>query len=123
MKVWVNNSYTTLQKPGIIQKLVALLLLVVFTISFTPEHLFHDALATHTDQPVCPDEDKAIPHLHNPTFHCSFDDLVVSVPYLGVTEQPAIEQPEVVVIPSVYISTEPLSTRLRYTESRGPPMI
>ncbi|MDQ3279591.1 MAG: hypothetical protein M3Q06_14795 [Bacteroidota bacterium] len=112
-----------MRKSNLIQKAVAWFLMVVFTISVMPEHLFHDALATHTDQPVCRDEDKSVPHIHNPTFHCSFDELVVSVPYIDVASQPVINQPvPVETVPASFHSSA-LSTTFRYTESRGPPLI
>ncbi|HEV7331936.1 MAG TPA: hypothetical protein VGN63_12925 [Flavisolibacter sp.] len=112
-----------MQKKSIIQKAIAALLLVVFTISVTPGHLFHDALTSHTDEQVCRDQDQSAPHFHNPTFHCSFDELVITAPYVGDAAQPVIEQPSFVDAQSVYVPGFLLPTTFLQTESRGPPLI
>ena len=70
-------------KPGsIIQRWVALLLLLIFTVSATPEPFFHAALAGHEDKAACTEHSETDPHFHQQTFSCHFDQVVVTVPYL-----------------------------------------
>lgn len=96
---------------------------MIFAISSTPKVWFHEALAHHQDGLVCQDRDKSAPHFHQPSYHCAFDDLVVSSPYLfvelnGAPEPPlCYRQPVSGVLPSF------LSALLPYRESRGPPLI
>jgi hypothetical protein len=64
-----------------IQRIIAFVLLVIFTISLTPESFFHAALAKHTDSPSCTDGVKAPAHFHQKTYECHFDHLVVTASY------------------------------------------
>ncbi|MBB1286732.1 hypothetical protein HRH25_20295 [Flavisolibacter sp. BT320] len=111
-----------MQKRGVIQKAIAVLLLVVFAITVTPGHLFHDALTTHTDEQVCRDQDKSLPHFHNPTYHCSFDELVITAPFLGDVFHPEVQQPSFEISQPVYFLQFQFPSTFRYTESRGPPL-
>jgi hypothetical protein len=61
---------------------VALLLLLIFTVSATPEPFFHAALAGHEDKASCTDHPETDAHFHQQTFSCHFDQVVVTVPYL-----------------------------------------
>jgi hypothetical protein len=112
-----------LQKKSVIQKVIAVVLLLVFTISVTPGHLFHDVLTSHSDEQVCRDQDKSVPHFHNPTFHCSFDELVITAPFLGDVFPPVIQQPPFVISHNTSVPGYHFSTTFRHTESRGPPLI
>ncbi|NTS43202.1 hypothetical protein HRG84_20125 [Flavisolibacter sp. BT320] len=112
-----------MRKKSIIQKVIAVVLLLVFTISVTPGHLFHDVLTSHTDEQVCRDRDKSVPHFHNPTFHCSFDELVITAPFLGDVFHPVIEPPLFVVAHTEFVPVFYLPSTFQHTESRGPPMI
>jgi hypothetical protein len=112
-----------LQTKRVIQKAIAVLLLVVFAITVTPGHLFHDALTSHTDEQVCRDQDKSAPHFHNPTFHCSFDELVITAPFLGEVFHPEIKQPSFVISHTVRVPWFYLPATFRHTEGRGPPLI
>jgi hypothetical protein len=63
-----------------IKKSIAVLLLLVFTVSIAPKIFFHAAIAGHTDLPGCTDGAPTT-HLHEEKPNCHFDDLVVSSPF------------------------------------------
>lgn len=107
----------------IIQKGLALFLWVVFALSITPKPFFHDVLADHKDEQVCRDKDKSSPHFHKPASHCSFDDLVVSAPFLIVPQAFAPEPLQRAGHFSELIPSFVCSLACQATESRGPPSI
>jgi hypothetical protein len=113
----------TLSKADSIQKKVALFLLVVFALSITPKVVFHEVLAEHKDSLLCQDKDKTAPHFHLPAFHCSFDDLVVTSPYLSIDFPPAPERPVFFKINSFGFFTFASSFSFLHRESRGPPLM
>jgi hypothetical protein len=94
----------------------------VFALSATPKVVFHEILAEHTDGPVCHDRNPAETHFHQPAFHCAFDDLVVSSPFLLFTLNEAPE-PTVLFPPFAisFIAPDVLRAFL-HSESRGPPL-
>ncbi|HEU4634236.1 MAG TPA: hypothetical protein VFS22_09640 [Flavisolibacter sp.] len=65
-----------------IQKIIAFVLLVVFSISVAPKAYFHDAIAHHKDVVVCHHPEGLSACVHSQPFHCHFDDLVVTAPFL-----------------------------------------
>jgi hypothetical protein len=109
-----------LKQKQIIQKTIAIFLALVFFISAAPKTYFHDLVADHKDFSDCRQ-----PHhstvLHEEGINCHFDDLVVSAPFLLLTEQPEA------LINFYFSKTKPvfyscsLSYCLQYKESRGPP--
>lgn len=109
-----------LKQATIIQKARAILLVLVLTVGITPKSFFHDLIANHKDYSDCRQIHKSTA-FHQQGFNCHFDDLVVTVPYLLVTEQPVVsvnfyfEKRQ----PSFYSSI--LSSFSQHKESRGPP--
>ncbi len=67
-----------------IKKFFTLLLVVLFTISFIPKSHFHDVIATHTDDKGCEHPAQNLGCLHQKGFNCSFNDLVVTTPYISL---------------------------------------
>jgi len=66
----------------IIQRLTALVLVLLFTFSITPRQFLHDLFADHTDfYTSCHGTEATI---SNSGKNCKCDDLVVSVPFLGL---------------------------------------
>ena len=106
-----------------IRKWTACLLLVLFAVSITPKVIFHDVLAGHKDGLVCQDTDKSAPHLHKPAFHCSFDDLVVSSPYLLAELRKSPEPIYFFQQVFAHFPSPALSTLFLHKESRGPPLM
>ncbi|HZH66278.1 MAG TPA: hypothetical protein VEY10_15400 [Flavisolibacter sp.] len=108
------------QRPTI-QKILASLLLVLFTISFIPKSFFHDAIANHTDEGTCNFSAEKL-CIHQKGFSCSFNDLVVSSPYVAFSSVfNLVEQ----LIPAPHASRHKnfaLELRFLGTESRGPPL-
>jgi hypothetical protein len=104
-----------------IRRHIAIFLLVVFALSASPKVFFHDAFSRHTDGPVCTDNDKTNQHFHLPAFHCSFDDLVVTAPFLTAAQFATGEQPvELIAFIPSHHSQQFLSPFLSI-EGRGPP--
>jgi hypothetical protein len=72
-----------LNKGKIIEKVVALCFVVLFSISITPKIYFHDVIANHKDNSVsCDHALKTKACIHQTGFNCQVDELVVSAPYL-----------------------------------------
>ncbi len=64
-----------------ISKIVAGVLLLVFTISVTPKKYFHDVLSHHQDVLFTP-SNAATGNLGNYQFSCGFVDILIVVPFL-----------------------------------------
>ena len=94
---------------------------MVFALSITPKSVFHEALAHHKDGLVCQHPDKKLPCIHRQAYHCSFDDLVVSAPFL--TTQKGCEVGFIRLFAPYEFFYQPalLPEALVQTESRGPP--
>jgi len=110
------------RKPTI-QKFLAGLLLVVFTISAIPQSFFHDLFAQHKDVVSCEHPGERAACVHQQGFQCGFSDLVVSAPYLSYESATDLAKP-------VYFApkkSEPYHVALpvysSYTEGRGPPSV
>lgn len=112
----------SLNRTDTIRKKLAFLLLLVFALSTAPKILFHEALADHKDGLVCQDADKSVPHFHQPSFHCSFDDLVVSSPYISVELKGAPDELVFFLREPSGLTTSTFSSFLLQQESRGPPV-
>jgi hypothetical protein len=59
--------------------------MLVFAISIAPKAYFHDLVANHKDVSDCRQFHHSIV-LHQENFNCHFDDLVVSTPFLLLTD-------------------------------------
>ena len=115
--------FRLLEKKPTIQKFSAFLLLVIFTISFIPKSIFHDLIASHTDTISCDHPVKKAVCVHQQGFKCSFNDLVVTVPYVSFSNAFNFGEP---VTYSSFTSVFNAPVLQRYffgTESRGPPGI
>ncbi|HZH35927.1 MAG TPA: hypothetical protein VEX65_01560, partial [Flavisolibacter sp.] len=110
-----------LRRKHSIRTSFAFFLLLVFALSATPEVLFHEALAPHTDGPVCQDRDKSETHLHQPAFHCCFDDLVVSSPYISFDLNAVASPLCYYFTPGESSVTYIFSSFFLHQEDRGPP--
>ncbi len=109
-----------MRKKPVIQKLIAAWLLMVFAMSAAPKAYFHDLLANHKDSPVCRQIHTSAA-VHPEGYHCHFDELVVSAPFLL---QADAAQPPVLTYTNVVLQfgyTSPAAPFLMHQENRGPP--
>lgn len=111
-----------LKQQTIIRKCMALMLLVIFTISITPKPYFHNVFAKHQDKGSCSDT-YARSHFHSGGLNCHFDTTVVIAPY-------CFEHLPVYFEPFEYLQTFPssfssikVSPPDRSKENRGPPLV
>ena len=107
-----------------IRKIFASILLVIFAFSITPQKNIHDFLAAHVDTT----SNKAykistIEHLEPAGFHCSYDQLVATSPFVPYTFDIALSTLEIEVVKNnIPISFSEI-TYISHFDSRGPPSI
>ena len=104
-----------------IQNFIALVLLLVFSISAMPQSFFHDLLAGHKDSPACHEPTSTETHLHQRTFECHFDNLVVNVPYFGTEPQLTEAVTNFFTAHLAGLVQDQLVHRATSFDSRGPP--
>ncbi len=107
-----------------IRQFIALVMLVVFAFSITPQKSIHDLVAKHADPVKCSvHKDAPIAQIENSSIHCSYDNLVVASPFINFLV--AIQ-----LVPIVL--SKPVNTQFThfiidsapsFLESRGPPAI
>jgi hypothetical protein len=112
-----------LTKQSTIQKILASLLLVLFTISFLPKSYFHDVIANHTDAASCGRSSEKLSCIHEKGFHCSFNDLVAAAPYVPFNAAFNLVQPFIHAAYTGCHCTIILQQQFFGTESRGPPAL
>lgn len=112
-----------LKRKLIIQKFLAFLLLLVFSISIAPKNYFHTIIADHKDVSYCNDAHKSTNCVHQQGVNCHFDELVVTVPYLFQPQQIAfLPHRFYIEISSAYISSF-LQYNAIAKENKGPPFV
>ena len=95
---------------------------MVFALSAAPKVWFHALLTDHNDGPVCLDVDRSVAHFHQPAFHCSYDDLVVSSPFLSFDVAETPEHPQLYLQHTAGFPVEGVTAVFLHRESRGPPL-
>jgi hypothetical protein len=106
-----------------IQKRIAIIFLVLYTICIAPKAFFHDVLAHHKDAPVCTHPFGASVCLHQQGFNCHFDNLVVTALYLYDGKAVVLTGPEHIAQQvSLYLPSS-YSCYAAQSESRGPPAV
>jgi hypothetical protein len=108
-----------LRHNNIIQKLLTLVMMLIFVFSITPKKYLHDAVADHQDYYSFGLATE--PSVSKTGINCACDDLVVSASFLetsitGITEQPIAHGSHLV---STYFILLPSSSATK--DSRGPP--
>ena len=77
-----------MKQQKFIQKFLALVLLMVFSVSATPKAYFHELFAHHKDDAVvCHHPEPGSFCVHSQPINCHFNDLVVTAPFLIQKEQ------------------------------------
>lgn len=112
---------TVLQTLSFIKKLWTVSLLVLCFAGSLPKSYFHDLVANHTDEVVCSHPDEQTDCVHPQGYHCGFTDLVVTAPYLPVTQTFALLKAPAYPVFTFAYACELLSNSLLSVESRGPP--
>jgi hypothetical protein len=107
----------------VIQKFISCLLLVLFTVSILPQRFFHDAIASHKDAPVCQTPSPKTDCLHQQGFHCFFNDVVVTTPYVWTAVSFGFHQPHFTSSPEQREHSFFVTQHLFETENRGPPAV
>jgi hypothetical protein len=111
----------SLKQNSRIQKFIAFILLLVFTVSIAPRSFFHDLIANHIDSPGCSIDHK-ISVVHKQGFQCHCDDLVVSAPFVLQTEPlPGVIGGDFIHKNDQYCNSYFYSILL-HQENRGPPL-
>jgi hypothetical protein len=109
-----------LKKGDTIQKCVAFFLLLLFSISIAPKAYFHTALANHKDAITC--HHAGFDHcLHQQGFHCHFDDLVVSSPFLHQQSISLQTIQRLFTKEDILFATAIAQRPIQHKEGRGPP--
>ena len=112
-----------MNQKSTIQKLLAGWLLVIFTISFIPKSLFHDAFADHKDLITCEHPGKNAECVHEQGFRCDVNDLVVNTLYFSSLPCVGSLSPSF----SLYTTNEAFPFVLQqfnsFKDSRGPPSV
>ncbi|WP_121352326.1 hypothetical protein [Flavisolibacter nicotianae] len=105
-----------------IRKKGGFFLLLVFALSITPRTFLHEAFAGHRDGIVCQHPGKNLPCFHRQAFHCSFNDLVVTAPYLAPLPLAVAAPPCFDNRPVSFFLPALLPAVLLRAENRGPPV-
>jgi len=118
------SSKNYLQNKSFIRSLLALMLLLIFTISTTPRRYWHDIFAGHTDTAVCDVPLDGKHHLRDAGIQCDCNKLVATSPF---TEQDEIA---VTVVPRSFYTLQQtdwtsviLTAVNRVHAQRGPPAL
>lgn len=107
-------------KKTLIQRIIALFMLVLFAFSITPKKFLHDLVANHHDIKYSAGQTNA--QLSKTGFNCQTDNLVVESPFENTLSAPEI------FVPSVYIHLNESLTKTFFSFNniisalRGPPV-
>lgn len=78
-----NTVSILLNKQLIIKQTIAAFLCCVFLLAITPKKILHDCLASHKDA-VSHSVNDGTTQLHKAVFHCHYDTVVVSSPFVSI---------------------------------------
>ena len=113
-----------MRQQNTIQKIYSVFLLIIFSLSVLPKIYFHDVIANHKDTvSVCDHPENLKACLHQSTYKCDVDDLVVKAPYLIL---PGVQISELTTHFQEYEATYNFfiqGNELLHKENRGPPMV
>ncbi len=107
-----------------IRQIIASIMLVVFAFSITPQKNIHDAVAKHIDRTICKVHlNLPIDQVENSSIHCSFDQLVVTAPFVDYNFSVQLITPSIVAVKNAVAITYLASSLITQFDSRGPPVI
>jgi hypothetical protein len=105
-----------------IRQLIALVMLVVFAFSITPQQIVHDAVAKHLDPTICAvHKDVPVDQVENAKLHCTFDFQVATTAFVDFDFTLNILAPEIVDVQNATYKEEALASIHFHQSSRGPP--
>lgn len=106
-----------------IHKLVAIGLLLLFSMASIPRVYFHEAIVHHRDIGACQYPNKELAHIHQQGYSCPIDQLVVDAPFVQPFLSHVLTQP----LPELPAYTDLLTHGYRVYgtnfKSRGPPVL
>lgn len=113
-----------MQKKISIRSLLALMLLLIFTISTTPRRYWHDLFAGHTDTTVCDTPADGKQHLRDAGFQCDCNKLVATSPFTEQDEIVVASLPRLFYTPQqTSLSSVLLAVAEHVHALRGPPVL
>ena len=107
-----------------IKQFVALVMLVVFAFSITPQKNIHDFVAKHVDPTSCSVHvNLPIEQVEHATIHCSYDQLVATSPFIQYSFELYLITPTTQTVKNeTIVSFIPIRS-ISHFDSRGPPII
>ena len=107
-----------------IRKFIALVMLVVFAFSITPQQSIHDVVAKHIDPTSCSvHKDLPIEQIEKAELHCTFDFQVATTPFVAYDFSIILQPPFVAQTRNIIFIVAPISQLAIISDSRGPPSI
>jgi hypothetical protein len=106
------------------KQFLALVMLVVFAFSITPQKSIHDVVAKHIDPNSCSvHKDLPIEQVEKTELHCSFDFQVATTPFVDYDFSIDIKFLETAQARNSIFVAAPTTQHTIDCESRGPPSI
>ena len=107
-----------------IRQLIALVMLVVFAFSITPQKSIHDLVAKHIDPTSCSvHKDLPIEQIEKTELHCTFDFQVATTPFVDYDFSIEIATPIVAKVRNIHFVAAPIAQHAIVSDSRGPPAV
>ena len=107
-----------------IRKFIALVMLVVFAFSITPQQSIHDLVAKHIDPTSCSvHKDLPIEQIEKTELHCTFDFQVATTPFVDYDFSIEIAIPIVAKARNIHFVAAPITQHAIVSDSRGPPAV
>jgi hypothetical protein len=105
-----------------IRKFIALVMLVVFAFSITPQKSIHDLVAKHIDPNSCSvHKDLPIEQIEKTELHCTFDFQVATTPFVDYDFSIEIATPIVAKARNTNYVAATIDQYAIVADSRGPP--
>ena len=107
-----------------IRQFIALVMLVVFAFSITPQQIIHDAVAKHLDPTICEvHKDVPLDQVENTRLHCSFDFQVATALFIYYDFSIQINAPEQIETRYAFYLATPAAQALQKNTNKGPPSL
>ena len=105
-----------------IRQLIALVMLVVFAFSITPQQIVHDAVAKHLDPTVCAvHKDVPVDQVESTQLHCTFDFQVATNAFTYFDFILNLQAPATINVQNAIYKEAKLASTFFHQSSRGPP--
>jgi hypothetical protein len=105
-----------------IRQILAVVMLVVFAFSITPQKSIHDVVAKHIDPNSCSvHKDLPIEQIEKTELHCTFDFQVATTPFVDYDFSIEIATPTIAKARNTNFVAVPIAQHAIVSDSRGPP--